>query len=139
MRDRKRLHSSRADDGPEQPGTGQASEDETDLGYRDRRWIGPEYRLILCLFRPTPRINFVRRIPLGWAGTVMPAGEVRHYGKAISVDHWEQMCDYYATYVPRYAKKWRGRKGKAVHDKSDFGRPLILWEERHNHELFRIR
>jgi len=31
---------------------------------------------------------------------------------------------------PKFRKKWEKRKGKAIHNKSDFGNPLIKWKDR---------
>ena len=94
-----------------------------------REW-GPEYRDILMMFRvDTARYaGLDQREPIV-QGTVMLANSmVKHYGKCLSVDQWEETCDYYATYFPqRYKAKWLARKGKAIHTKSDFGRPLYQW------------
>jgi hypothetical protein len=53
----------------------------------------------------------------------------QHYGKSLSVAHWEETCDYYIRHFPfeTYGKKWTERKGKGVHTESDFGRPLYAW------------
>ena len=61
---------------------------------------------------------------------VLRAGYVKHYGKAISVEEWEKTCDYYAEWPEPYGSKWAARRGKAIHTESDFGRPLILWEDK---------
>ena len=53
----------------------------------------------------------------------------QHYGKAISIGHWEDTCNYYMEHFPQYSDKWRQRKGLAVHTLSDFGTPLYSWEE----------
>lgn len=105
--------------------------------FKERRWIGPECREIIMLFKNHPdavycfpdqrEIFFSSREP-----RVLNAGYVKHYGKAISVAAWERKCDYYAAHFPEpYRSKWYARKGKAIHPmRSDFKRPLILWEER---------
>ena len=65
---------------------------------------------------------------------VKRAGEVKHYGKAISVEEWEKTCQYYINNRHPQGKfgvdKWKSRVGKAVHTVSDFGNLLITWEER---------
>ena len=62
---------------------------------------------------------------------VAEVGWVHHYGKAISVEEWENTCRYYAEHFPEpYRTKWRSRMGRAIHTESDFGRELIRWEDR---------
>jgi glycosyltransferase involved in cell wall biosynthesis len=53
----------------------------------------------------------------------------QHYGKSLSVEHWEETCNYYTKHFPydTYGEKWERRKGKAIHTKSDFGNPLYPW------------
>lgn len=100
-----------------------------------RDWCGPEYRPILFLFRHQPGRRWL------WRRSRMPevdpagdravlAGDVRHYGKSISPAHWERTCDFYVRHRPDFAAKWAARRGQAVHERSDFGRPLIRWDER---------
>jgi glycosyltransferase involved in cell wall biosynthesis len=97
-----------------------------------RMW-GPEYRDILMLFR----VDAARYRGLDQREPVIPYGawtysmvKVKHYGKCLSVEHWEETCNYYATYFPkRYKRKWEARKGKAIHKSSDFGRPLFSWAD----------
>jgi len=102
--------------------------------YWERKWLGPEYRQIIIAFRNLPTLSYhhpdQREVTLGQEGKIISAGHVKHYGKAISVNQWEQTCDYYSRHFPKYAAKWAARKGRAIHDKSDFGNPLIRWEER---------
>ena len=67
-------------------------------------------------------------------------GFVRHYGKAISIEEWERTCDYYINVrwsdrMPELRDRWKQRKGKAIHTKSDFGRKLITWENRMNGKI----
>jgi len=95
-----------------------------------RMW-GPERRDILMLFEPhlASYRGYGKREP-DYSGQVVDSGlKVRHYGKCLSVEHWEDTCDFYARYFPRLARKWQARKGKAIHDRSDFGAPLIEWEQ----------
>ena len=96
-----------------------------------RMW-GPEYRDILMLFRVDAAryVGLDRREPIVQGEIRVADARVKHYGKCRSVDHWEETCDYYATYFPeRYKRKWEARKGKAIHDSSDFGRPLLTWAD----------
>lgn len=109
------------------------AEDEN-KNYFDRKWIGPEYRKIIMAFRNTDEIKYEmpdqREVIIG-KGKILDDGFVKHYGKAISVEEWEKTCEYYSKYFPKYAEKWEKRKGKAVHyGFSDFGNPLITWEEK---------
>lgn len=72
--------------------------------YPDRRWMGPEYRRILMLYRNMPGIGYClsdqRESSLPADARVVEAGFVRHYGKAISVEEWERTCRYYADHFP---------------------------------------
>ena len=53
----------------------------------------------------------------------------QHYGKSLSVENWEETCDYYVRHFPfeTYGRKWRDRKGRAIHTQSDFMWPLYEW------------
>jgi glycosyltransferase involved in cell wall biosynthesis len=112
------------------------TEEDKDKEFYKRKWIGPEYRDILMLFKPVPGLRFYQREPSGITGKVEKSGFVKHYGKAISIEQFEKTCDYYINERGddgRYSKfknKWLERKGKAVHSHSDFGNKLIKWEER---------
>jgi glycosyltransferase involved in cell wall biosynthesis len=106
--------------------------EDVHLRYTERRWLGPEYREILMAFRNIPGLKYNRedqRAPIV-PGNITSFGYVKHYGKAVSVEQWERKCEYYMKNFPRYAKKWKARKGKAIHTMSDFGRELITWEEK---------
>lgn len=107
--------------------------EDVHLPYTERTKMGVEYRDINFAFRlgktdgysyPDQRECTVR------TRKVLHSGYVRHYGKAISVEQWEDTCEYYATCFPRYASKWEARKGKAIHTVSDFGNELITWCQR---------
>ena len=105
----------------------------SDLPLLDfRRFYGPEQRDILMLWRNRPEISFTERgrVPAG-VGRVKVDLHCQHYGKALSVDHWEETCDYYIRHFPfeTYGKKWTERKGQAIHTESDFKRPLYEWGE----------
>jgi hypothetical protein len=111
------------------------TEDDKNHPYYDRQWLGPEYRNILMMFRNMPGIGYFmpdqREALLRRDAKVLHTGYVKHYGKAISIDEWEKTCDYYSSYFDEpYRTKWLKRKGKAVHSQSDFGRPLIRWDEK---------
>ena len=105
----------------------------SDLKLLDfRRFYGPEQRDILMLWRNRREISFAERgrVP-GGLGRVKTDLYCQHYGKALSVDHWEETCDYYIRHFPyeTYGKKWTERKGQAIHTESDFKRPLYEWGE----------
>lgn len=108
--------------------------DDVGKKWHEREWIGPEYRDILMLFRNVKGIKFKHREPTLPKGSFAGIdGFCKHYGKAISVKHWEETCDYYINHrftIGRLHKRWKARKGKAVHTVSDFGLPLIKWEDR---------
>jgi len=99
-----------------------------------RKFYGPEQRDILMLFRNRPEIVWAEgdgRTPRGMS-TVKTELYCQHYGKSLSLAHWEETCDYYIKHVPyeTYGKKWMARKGKGIHAESDFGRSLYEWGER---------
>ena len=104
--------------------------------YKQRKWIGPEFRTIPFFFRNSKYLRYQypdQRIVDLEPGIRVPIhGDIKHYGKGFSVEQWEATCDYYIRYWPKYADKWRKRKGKAVHREyeSDFGNKLILWSDR---------
>jgi hypothetical protein len=97
-----------------------------------RRLWGPEVREILMLFRPD-RAAFRgagQREPKISGRVVTSPVRVRHYGKCLSVEHWEDTCDFYARYFPEpFKSKWDARRGRAIHTMSDFGRPLHTWDD----------
>jgi len=93
-----------------------------------RRFFGPERRDILMLWRNRLEFIFAKREPSG-VEHVRTGLYCQHYGKALSVDHWEETCDYYIRHFPfdTYGRKWLERKGRAIHTQSDFMRPLYEW------------
>ena len=102
-----------------------------DLAALPRMW-GPEYRDILMLFRVAKARyeGLDRREPILNGQIALAEVKVKHFGKCLSIAHWEETCDYYATHFPEpYQSKWAGRKGQAIHLRSDFGRPLQTWSE----------
>ena len=100
--------------------------------YNLRKFFGPESRDILMLFRNTKNFVFsggIAREPIGHTKLVYKF-YAQHYGKALSLEQWEETCDYYSTYFPEpYTTKWKNRKGKGVHTESDFGCPLYSWDD----------
>jgi glycosyltransferase involved in cell wall biosynthesis len=102
------------------------------LGFR--RFFGPERRDILMLWRNRPEVVFAAhhaREP-GGVERVRTDLYCQHYGKSLSVEHWEETCDYYLRHFPfdTYGRKWRDRKGRAIHTQSDFMRPLYEWGDK---------
>lgn len=96
-----------------------------------RRKFGPEKREILMLWKNSPSVFYHgldAREPQGVSHAIT-SFHCQHYGKSISVQQWEETCDYYARHFPPepYGKKWLSRKGKAIHTQSDFSRPLYDW------------
>jgi glycosyltransferase involved in cell wall biosynthesis len=99
------------------------------LGFR--RFFGPEQRDILMLWRNRPEVFFGKqhaREP-GGVERVQTDLYCQHYGKSLSIDHWEETCDYYVRHFPfeTYGRKWLDRKGRGIHTQSDFMRPLFEW------------
>jgi hypothetical protein len=99
------------------------------LGFR--RNYGPERRDILMLWRNRPEVFFAEgheREP-GGISRLRTDLYCQHYGKSLSIEHWEETCDYYIKHFPfeTYGRKWLARKGQAIHTQSDFMRPLYAW------------
>jgi ABC-type polysaccharide/polyol phosphate transport system ATPase subunit len=98
--------------------------------YNFRKKFGPEKREILMIWRNQPQVNFsglIQREPQ-LTGNVITKFYCQHYGKSLSIEQWEETCDYYATNFPEpYLSKWKNRKGKAIHEISDFGQTLYAW------------
>lgn len=97
-----------------------------------RMW-GPEYRDILILFRVSSSrfIGDGNRCPRT-DGLIKraPGVFVKHFGKCLSVEQWEETCAYYAAegWPEHYRRKWTKRMGQAIHTRSDRGRALRTWE-----------
>lgn len=116
--------------------------EDIELPYYQREWIGPEYRTIIMFFRNQPSLKYhlpdqrIVTLPAD-VGNIPIHGDIKHYGKGFSIEQWEQTCDYYIKFWPKYADKWRQRKGKAVHEdmESDFGHSLIKWGDRNRSAL----
>ena len=99
------------------------------LGFR--QFFGPEERDILMLWRNRPGVFFggVHAREPGGIKQVRTDLYCQHYGKSLSIAHWEETCDYYIQHFPfdTYGRKWLDRKGRAIHTQSDFMRPLYEW------------
>jgi len=111
--------------------------EDIEKSYKERKFMGPEYRDILTLFRPINGLRFYSRVPQANFINIGHKGFIKHYGKAISVEQWEETCNYYINFLyesqpgnSTISEKWKKRKGKAIHTKSDFNRELIKWEDR---------
>lgn len=119
----------------------QASYEDGDLGALPRLW-GPEFRDILMLF-PVDGARYQgldRREPIITGTPSLASVFVKHYGKCLSVEHWEETCAYYSQHFPEpYKSKWEARKGKAIHTQSDFGRPLYTWNDLMRNEQAWVR
>lgn len=93
------------------------------------RLFGPDYRRQLFFFKNKPGVfvpNGAFREPIGvktCGHTIAIA--VLHYGKGISVSHWEETCQHYIKNgSPKMKLKWSDRIGMALHEFSDLGKPL---------------
>lgn len=110
--------------------------EDKDKSYLERDWVGPEYRTIVMFFRNSQHLSYdtpdQRIVNLEPGIQVHLSGYVKHFGKGLSVEHWEETCRYYIDHWPKYSAKWQKRLGKAVHTDylSDFGNKLILWNNR---------
>jgi glycosyltransferase involved in cell wall biosynthesis len=96
-----------------------------------RKFFGPERRDILMLWKNNEDVEFSgldAREPV-IKGTQQNLFYCQHYGKSLSVEHWEATCRYYIDHFPfePYGKKWSARLGRAIHTQSDFGRPVFPW------------
>lgn len=111
------------------------TEEDVNKHFLERQYCGLEYREIITLFRPEMGLNFPHREPFIPNKKEFTLGKVKHYGKAVSVEEWEKTCDYYANHLYEVnngqliSEKWKKRKGKAIHKKSDFNTDLITWKQ----------
>jgi len=110
-------------------------EDVDEPDHNRRQFVGPEYRTIVFFFRNSEYLRYnkpdQRVVDLGPQRYIPVYGIVKHFGKGLSVEHWEETCDYYINFWPKYSDKWTKRKGKAVKEdyKSDFGNKLIKFND----------
>lgn len=109
--------------------------EDVDRHYLEREWVGPEFRTITMFFRNSPKLSYSqpdqRIVTLPPFANTIVSGWIKHFGKGISVEHWDETCKYYIDHWPKYSEKWKLRLGKAVHEYvSDFNNSLIKWFER---------
>jgi glycosyltransferase involved in cell wall biosynthesis len=99
-----------------------------------RKYCGTEYRNTLIMFRNLLEINFPKGVyrepgPFDRNRVLFSRYKIRHYGKAISVENFEKKLSFYIKYRPQYRDKCEKRRGKAIHETSDFGTKLVTWEQ----------
>jgi len=109
------------------------TEKDKDDPWQSREMFGPELRDIAFMVRVGAYKTIIndRTILIKTHQPINFGGFVRHVGKSISVEYWENKCKHYSTSnMPRiYRDKWELRKGKAIHTLSDFNRPLYKWDD----------
>src|SRR4030042_919630 len=70
--------------------------------FRERKFVGPEFRTIPFFFRNSPYLGYdkpdQRIVNLEPGIKIIISGIVKHYGKGISIEHWEETCDYYINF-----------------------------------------
>lgn len=112
------------------------TEMDVDENYKKRQWVGPEFRTIIFFFRNSPYLRYSlpdqREVTLPPDGEIPIHADIKHFSKGFSVKKYEETCDFYQKYWPKYADKWRQRKGKAIKEDmlSDFGNRLVKWSDR---------
>jgi hypothetical protein len=105
--------------------------EDVDKQYSEREWVDPQYCQILFFFNNLHHVRYEvsdqREAFIENGGRIAHGGIIKHYGKSLSARHWEETRDYYIAHFPKYAEKWRARKGKAVKVDylTDAGRRLI--------------
>ncbi len=108
-------------------------EDQDEKDWNKRAWVGPEHRTFVFFFRNSPYLEYhkpdQRIVTLVPDAKIVIAGIIKHFGKGLSVEHWEATINYYIDFWPKYAAKWEQRRGKAIHTKSDFGNKLIKFND----------
>ena len=109
--------------------------------YNFRKYFGPEYRDIIMIWKNLDHICFEgtdAREPVGY-NSYLQKFRCQHYGKSLSIEQWEETCEYYYQNFPEpYKTKWKSRKGKAIHEASDFGRNLLEWTELTGENILRL-
>lgn len=101
--------------------------------YNFRKYFGVERRDILMIWRNGVGADFTvpdAREPRNIKDhKIITKFYCQHYGKSLSIEHWEETCRYYVDHFPKYRDKWRARMGKAIHELSDFDKPLMKWDD----------
>ncbi|UOE44488.1 hypothetical protein MTO99_01460 [Agromyces larvae] len=98
-----------------------------------REYFGVERRRILMAWRPSAGVDYRlpdSREPQGIHGRIEVDFRCQHYGKALSIEQWDETCRYYIdNFPPVYQERWRARLGKAIHARSDFDTELRRWDD----------
>jgi glycosyltransferase involved in cell wall biosynthesis len=108
---------------------------DRNFDHNIRKWVGPEFRTIVFFFKNSPYLSYnqpdQRVVNLPPGEKIVVSGIIKHFGKGLSVKHWEETCDYYINFWPKYAAKWQKRKGQAVKKDflSDFGNKLVKFND----------
>lgn len=107
-------------------------EDKNEVDHNKRNMVGPEFRTIPFFFRNSPYLSYnmpdQRIVNLRPGAQIVISGKIKHFGKGLSIDQWENTCKYYMMW-PKYHDKWEARVGKAVHKLSDFDNKLINFND----------
>jgi len=96
------------------------TEDDTDEPFYNREWVSTVKRDIVfgCRKRNWMKVESHRTIKTKGlkSSDSSICGKVKHYGRARSVERFDNKCDYYSSYTNYrpYVKKWSARKGNAV-------------------------
>lgn len=104
-----------------------------------RKLFGIERRDILMIWKNKKGVDYLlpdSREPTGITGVIESKFYCQHYGKALSIEQWEENCLYYYNNFPAYSQKWKSRMGKAVHTKSDFETSLEPWDKAKRSKTF---
>lgn len=107
------------------------TDSDKDKHWTERKYFGPEVRNLAFIVKNSSYRDLRNDRTLIAAGTSANHGFVKHVGKGISIEYWENKCNHYSqpNMPAKYRGKWEARKGKAIHTQSDFGRPLYTWED----------
>lgn len=104
--------------------------------YNFRTYFGIERRDIIMIWRNKRGVGFIgrdQREPKGFTQDVVTRFYCQHYGKSLSISHWDETCNYYIDNFPKYREKWQNRVGKAIHERSDFDTELLKWQDMKKH------
>lgn len=97
-----------------------------------RIYYGPERRDIIFGWNENANPNYIlddSREPSVDGDNYVTILGCQHFGKAISMEKWDEKCHYYIDNFPYepYGKKWQERIGRSIHIESDFNTPLYVW------------